>query len=824
MSVATDEKGVSMGGSSRALAAGRSGRTIGAVSQAGEREGTRVANPSLWSVATFRALTLATLAILGFLLLGAAPGMGQLGAIGVAVTLAALLINDLLGWVRLHPLLGNLALVAMAVYSSMRYVYGTDSAQLQTVAGLLAGAQMVLLWQRKTLRTFEQICVFCLLQLVVAAVLNDALGFGLLLVPYVLFGLIALLLLCGYIREDVRSKMVTSAPRVRLHGLDRTGKATRFSAAMLVGGLAFPVFAFAMAFLYSMPRVSSAGLRAPQAITGLGSGLDLREMGETLQSDEIVMRVAFRRAAPDDGGYNLATPPYIRANAVSVYGAASEQGVWRAFEGSSPWIESGLASEHQAAESERRGFDRVRVIVTLESPKQDPLFTVPPVYSDGSYERFTYWPNRSQLARTSTVQPNPFREYSFITHTFHEGMQSSWTGADVSDGFAVREFEAEKRWMLKLNRNEFPRLIREAGSVIAKMPPSQQTTVGICRALEDHLARDGGYRYTLNLGNRLNRSVDPIEEFVANHRKGHCQYFAAALAMMLRAWNIPCRVVVGYHPSGYNALGQYYIVRQRDAHAWVEAWIEPDQIPADAKLDGQARGQGAWMMLDPTPSQLANESSQVRQAMDYAQVLWKDYVLDGGQQRTDENWYQDLMSSGPNNAYARYLARGRQWLSSFLGGGQTSEASQKASSRGWMIAIWALGGVAIGALLLLLRFRPSWKGWWRGVRGGIGKRRRYERDPQSIYGVLHRVLEPLRIPEVSGQTPAERGGLASQRLAISPSGGPASAAIDRLVSAHYRSRYRGGPKEGFELETHVRRDIELVRHAVSQATSSLKTA
>lgn len=77
---------------------------------------------------------------------------------------------------------------------------------------------------------------------------------------------------------------------------------------------------------------------------------------------------------------------------------------------------------------------------------------------------------------------------------------------------------------------------------------------------------------------------DPVDDFLFNTRRGFCEHYASAFAVLLRAAGIPARIVTGYQGGDYNPLGGYLIVRQSDAHAWVEAWVE---------------GHG-WLRLDPT--------------------------------------------------------------------------------------------------------------------------------------------------------------------------------------------------------------------------------
>lgn len=83
---------------------------------------------------------------------------------------------------------------------------------------------------------------------------------------------------------------------------------------------------------------------------------------------------------------------------------------------------------------------------------------------------------------------------------------------------------------------------------------------------------------------------DPLLDFLEENREGHCEYFASAMAVLARSVGIPARVVAGYRVSERNELGGYSIVRQRNAHAWVEVHIA---------------GKG-WKTVDATPDDLTN--------------------------------------------------------------------------------------------------------------------------------------------------------------------------------------------------------------------------
>ncbi|OJY31534.1 MAG: hypothetical protein BGO98_16010 [Myxococcales bacterium 68-20] len=99
-------------------------------------------------------------------------------------------------------------------------------------------------------------------------------------------------------------------------------------------------------------------------------------------------------------------------------------------------------------------------------------------------------------------------------------------------------------------------------------------------ALSRELAR---FEYSLAVPRTA--GIDPIVDFVTVHRAGHCEMFASAMVLMARLEGIPARVVGGYHVTEVNPLTGRAVVRDRNAHAWVEAWID-----------------GAWRGFDPTPA------------------------------------------------------------------------------------------------------------------------------------------------------------------------------------------------------------------------------
>ncbi|HEX4495160.1 MAG TPA: transglutaminaseTgpA domain-containing protein [Thermoanaerobaculia bacterium] len=135
------------------------------------------------------------------------------------------------------------------------------------------------------------------------------------------------------------------------------------------------------------------------------------------------------------------------------------------------------------------------------------------------------------------------------------------------------------------------------------------------RRLESYLIEN--YTYTLDFAGRSPKN--PIEDFLFRYRSGQCEYFASSMVLMLRSQGIPARLVTGFLGGEFNPFEGYYIVRDNNAHAWVEAYVE-----------------GAWRIFDPTPPAgrpaAGREGASVlaQQAWDFLIFRWDRYVLTFG--------------------------------------------------------------------------------------------------------------------------------------------------------------------------------------------------
>jgi transglutaminase-like putative cysteine protease len=126
-------------------------------------------------------------------------------------------------------------------------------------------------------------------------------------------------------------------------------------------------------------------------------------------------------------------------------------------------------------------------------------------------------------------------------------------------------------------------------------------------AIEKYLKKN--YRYSLNV-KPPDDNINPLLYFLFESKAGYCEHYATAMTMMLRSAGIPSRVVTGFLGGELNEYGDYIIVRQSDAHSWVEAVID-----------------GRWRRFDPTPPVLVERPPALVLYIDMLRMKWERYVV-----------------------------------------------------------------------------------------------------------------------------------------------------------------------------------------------------
>ena len=157
------------------------------------------------------------------------------------------------------------------------------------------------------------------------------------------------------------------------------------------------------------------------------------------------------------------------------------------------------------------------------------------------------------------------------------------------------------------------------GSLAAECPPQALTDPldgQIAENIQSYLRNH--YKYTLDLTDFAKvRGKDRIVAFLYDLKRGHCEYFAGATAPMCQSLGIPARVVVGFKSDEFNKYTGSFIVRESDAHAWVEVYT--------------ARG---WQTFDPTSDQMADVHNKtaglwdsVRHLVDFLEYTYANAVI-----------------------------------------------------------------------------------------------------------------------------------------------------------------------------------------------------
>ena len=243
----------------------------------------------------------------------------------------------------------------------------------------------------------------------------------------------------------------------------------------------------------------------------------------------------------------------------------------------------------------------------------------------------------------------------------------------------------ETRNYLQMPLNEDKRIFDLAYSIASKY----SNRFDKAKAIEQYLQTNYGYTLEQKAGGK-----EPLSDFLFNVREGHCEYFATAMAMMLRTQGVATRIVNGFHGGDYNDAANMTVVRQKNAHSWVEVYFPKENT---------------WVTFDPTPfsgdgsggaaTGITGTISKYLEALD---ALWIQYFV------AFDNQEQSLLARTVKSSFAEYQDK----TSSYLGHIQAIVAEWWAEVRGdnGAAARAAAIGYAIAAVagVVLLFFLLRW--------------------------------------------------------------------------------------------------------------------
>ena len=236
----------------------------------------------------------------------------------------------------------------------------------------------------------------------------------------------------------------------------------------------------------------------------------------------------------------------------------------------------------------------------------------------------------------------------------------------------------------------------------------RKAVVARARALEEYLRDSGRFSYSLHM-EVSDHNLDPVVDFLVNKKEGHCEYFASALALLLRSIDIPARVVNGFKGGDWNDLTQTMNVRQKHAHSWVEAYVgfDPDRRPI-------------WITLDPTPSNeraasiahVGGLAGNFRPITDLIRHIWVFYVVGYDRDRQNRLLYAPMqqMVGWVRENYNKLVALGKKGFALLF---RFEDISSFISWRGGIVTFLGLL-LAIGLMILLYRLGQRVLRWLRG--------------------------------------------------------------------------------------------------------------
>lgn len=558
----------------------------------------------------------------------------------------------------------------------------------------------------------------------------------------------------------------------------------------------------------AMPRMGRGAWRGiggfARATVGFSGGVRLGALGKIIQNPQEVMRVWFYRTDTEER-YEVQGSVYFRGAVLTEY----RRGEWRPPFDFGPFRAAAWVPSDQVVRPAP-----VRQVIHLEPLDREELFCVWPFTFLEQDRRIGYYAWAQRLVRRREYQRDRF-VYELGTTAFFKNEQA----ALVPD-----EEKADLRPLLQMpeqgGKSTVPGLVALASEWIQESAIPPKDRLHRAQWLERRLRDSGRFSYTLE-GQVRDASLDPIEDFVTKNPRGHCEYFATALCLMLRSQGIPARVVIGYRTEDYNELGQYFRVRQLHAHTWVEAYIPAAQIP-DEIVRQRPSWQwlhGAWLRLDATPS--SQETSPTASLMariggwfDWLNFAWTSYVMEMDRPRQRVAIYQPVADA--LRALVRNVADPEWWRSwarrvaDFLG------LSRWMPGNGWFswraATWWALGAAAALGLYRMLRAAAA--RWLAPLLEARGKRRRAAQASVEFYRRFEALLARRGFARRRSQTQREFALTAAAALDRANAGSRLAEPAAVVAEAFYRVRFGGTPLEDAErraVESALERFAESVR-------------
>ncbi len=621
---------------------------------------------------------------------------------------------------------------------------------LSVLAHLTVFLQVYRLLVRVDTRGNLIVVLLAFAQLLLAAILTIQLGFLLVFVGFSITAVWALLLLQ---LEDAEERQVARGPipapaRSRsLLGAIYLLYVTTMSVGLLLG---------TGAIFLLMPRLQiglAEGFAAPVHVSGFSEEVRLGDVGLIKRNDDPVMRVS----VTDPDGDPVALPLYYHGLALDTFDGQR----WRLSDATtvslvnqeygrldaSPPPAGTTLSQHYVLEPMNS-----RVVFYVRSPLSllVPLHRLEAASTEGYY-----FPRRADRP-----------EYTVHSRVVRPD----------ADAFRVATGpipdEVSERYL------QVPPLTERVRLLAQDWVGRGDTVYDSALVVQQQLST--GFTYSLDQPSA--GKPDPIDHFLFESQEGHCEFFATAMAVILRDQGVPARMVNGFHGGEYNPAGDYFIVRQRHAHSWVEVYF-PDL---------------GWQVFDPTPVAVFDEEAQLRLGarirgwIDLASLRWRTLVLDYDQQAQLDAVQRARRAAGSPDPL------GLPSLSLPSLGAPDGEGP---SVTGRAVGVLALALVALAAVLFL-----RWA--MRARRGGDLWDSTASRENRRFVRLIRRGLRRLR-RRLGDGLPTHATGREIARI-LTAQDPAAGADLAELVERYYAVRFGGGDAEEEDIRA-ARRTLGALR-------------
>ena len=519
------------------------------------------------------------------------------------------------------------------------------------------------------------------------------------------------------------------------------GRGPLFTSVLSTVLISVPLFLF-------LPRLRTPYVKGAEAgreiTTGFSETVDPDLFGALKQTDRVFLRIT----SEEPLGEGAAAVLRLRTLALSRW----EGGVWKkSLDRGVTVVPAGngalvpLAARGRAAPGSTAMTIDLTPIQTRSLPY--PLLGSALRISEGSFR----YPSLAYVEKDATRNVRlPFEPDRTIQYTVQYGMRPP---PDLEPGDVVEAGKAAGSSPLRAF----------ARQTLAGIDPAADPEAA-GRAIEAALRK---WDYELDLEPR---GPGAVEDFVTNRRRGHCQTFATAMALLLREVGVPTRFVTGFLGGEIGAFGRYVLVRGQNVHAWVEAWCGPSK---------------GWVTFDPTPVggqprlERVPVSQRLRQVTDGLEFVYDRFILSFGQGDQVELLRRIREAAGGALDVLR-RARGMNVL-------PRREAT----------------GLAAAALLLAVLAFFGWR------RRGSRWRLRGLAPASAAYRRLQKALHRAGAPLTPASVPAET-------LAAAAALGPRAARpAEAIVRAYVRESFGGfTPVEG--EKTRLRRLLDDFRDAAKR--------